>query len=94
MPRYNFSCKECGYVQTTILLIQEYVDKRYVCGMCNSNDLSRIFLSTYSNVDKSAEEMKDDAKADTNRIIEKIRNGDISTIADIYGEEVNKLKQH
>jgi hypothetical protein len=62
------------------------------CNICGEATLKRVFGSTNSNIERSSEEIKDSMREEVMSHVEKVRNGDISSISDIYGQELNKLK--
>lgn len=95
MPKYNFSCQNCNNNQQDQLTISEYQslkDINYICNRCGSKNLVRVFKNTYSNIDRNTEEIMAEIKDEVRATVEKVNSGDISSISDIYGQEVNKLK--
>ena len=95
MPKYNFLCKDCLHNQENHLTIEQYRNIKNInlfCNSCRSLNLVRSFKNTYSNIDRSAEEILADIKDEVRSVVNKVNSGDISTISEIYGEEVNKLK--
>jgi len=95
MPKYNFTCSDCNQAQEAMLSISEYRDIKninYFCNRCGSKNLNRVFKNTYSNIERSTEEIIAEIKQEVKSTVEKINSGDISSISEIYGEEVNKLK--
>lgn len=95
MPKYNFSCQDCNNNQQDQLTIAQYQslkDINYFCNICGSKNLVRVFKNTYSNIDRNTEDIMTELKDEVRATIEKVNSGDISSISDIYGEEVNKLK--
>lgn len=63
-----------------------------ICIICGIGKLSRIFSNTNSNIERSLSETLDEIKEEVKLTVAKVNSGDISSVADIYGEEVNKLK--
>jgi hypothetical protein len=95
MPKYNFLCKDCLHNQENHLSISEYRDIKNInlfCNRCRSKNLVRAFKNTYSNIDRSTEEILEEIKNEVKSTVEKINSGDIAATSEIYGEEVNKLK--
>lgn len=95
MPKYNFSCQDCHNNQQDQLTIEEYLslkDINYFCNSCGSKKLIRIFKNTYSNIDRSTQDIMAEMKDEVRATVEKVNSGDISSVSDIYGQEVNKLK--
>jgi DNA-directed RNA polymerase subunit RPC12/RpoP len=95
MPKYNFSCQDCLNNQQDQLTISEYQslkDINYFCNSCGSKNLVKVFKTAYSNIDRNTEDIMAEIKDEVRATIEKVNSGDISSISDIYGEEVNKLK--
>jgi hypothetical protein len=95
MPKYKFLCKDCLQNQENHLSISEYRDIKNInlfCNSCTSKNLIRVFSSTHSNIDRSAEEILAEIKNEVKSTVAKINSGDITAISEIYGEEVNKLK--
>ena len=95
MPKYNFLCKDCLHNQENHLTIEQYRNIKNInlfCNICRSTNLVRSFKNTYSNIDRSAEEILADIRDEVKSVVNKVNSGDISTISEIYGEEVNKLK--
>jgi hypothetical protein len=95
MPKYNFLCQDCNNNQQDHLTISEYQslkDINYICNRCESKNLVRVFKNTYSNIDRNTEEILEEIKDEVRATVEKVNSGDISSISDIYGQEVNKLK--
>ena len=95
MPKYKFSCKDCLHNQENHLSISEYRDSKninLICNSCRSKNLVRVFKNTYSNIDRSAEEILEEIKNEVRSTVDKVKSGDITAISEIYGEEVNKLK--
>lgn len=62
------------------------------CIVCGVGFLARIFSNTNSNIERSLAETLDEIKEDVRLTVAKVNSGDISSISDICGEEVNKLK--
>ena len=95
MPKYNFLCKDCLHNQENQLSISEYRDLKninFFCNSCRSKNLVRVFKNTYSNIDRSTEEILAEIKNEVRSTVDKIKSGDITATSEIYGEEVNKLK--
>jgi hypothetical protein len=95
MPKYNFLCKDCLHNQENQLTIEQYRNLKNInlfCNSCRSINLVRSFKHTYSNIDRSAEDILADIKDEVRSVVNKVNSGDISAISEIYGEEVNKLK--
>lgn len=95
MPKYNFLCQDCNNNQQDQLTISQYQslkDINYFCNICGSKNLVRVFKNTYSNIDRNTEDIMAEIKDEVRATIERVNSGDISSISDIYGEEVNKLK--
>lgn len=95
MPKYNFLCKDCLHNQENQLTIEQYRNIKNInlfCNSCRSSNLVRSFKNTYSNIDRNAEDILADIKDEVRSVVNKVNSGDISTISEIYGEEVNKLK--
>lgn len=95
MPKYNFSCKDCLHNQENHLSISEYRDSKninLICNSCRSKNLVRVFKNTYSNIDRSTEEILAEIKNEVRLTVDKVKSGDITAISEVYGEEVNKLK--
>jgi hypothetical protein len=95
MPKYNFSCKDCLHNQENHLSISEYRDLKninLICNSCRSKNLVRVFKNTYSNIDRSTEEILAEIKNEVRSTVDKVKSGDITAISEVYGEEVNKLK--
>jgi hypothetical protein len=95
MPKYNFLCKDCLHNQENQLTIEQYRNLKNInlfCNSCRSSNLVRSFKNTYSNIDRNAEDILADIKDEVRSVVNKVNSGDISTISEIYGEEVNKLK--
>lgn len=95
MPKYNFQCDDCGIRSDESMSISDYQNIKTVnniCIVCGIGKKSRIFSSTNSNIERSLAETLEEIKEEVKLTVEKINSGDISSVADIYGEEVNKLK--
>ena len=95
MPKYNFQCDECGFRKEDTMSISDYQNTKTVnniCIVCGVGMMSRIFSSTNSNIERSLAETLDEIREEVKLTVEKINSGDISSVADIYGEEINKLK--
>jgi hypothetical protein len=95
MPKYNFLCKDCLHNQENHLTIEQYCNIKNInlfCNSCRSLNLVRSFKNTYSNIDRSAEDILADIKDEVRSVVNKVNSGDISAISEVYGEEVNKLK--
>lgn len=75
--------------------IADYTSKKninYNCNICRSNNLTRKYSVINSQIQLDKQEELDLIKEEVRATIEKIKNGDSSATADIYGEEVNQLK--
>jgi hypothetical protein len=95
MPKYNFLCQDCNHNQQDQLSIEQYrsiKDINYICIICGSKNLSRVFKNTHSNIDRNTQELLEEIREETKVTLDKINSGDISSISDIYGQEINKLK--
>lgn len=95
MPKYTFLCSDCSKSQNMTLSIEQYRslgDSNYFCNRCGSTKLRRIFSSIHSSTQQDKEDFLEDIRGEVLKTVEKINSGDISSIVDIYGEEINKLK--
>jgi hypothetical protein len=62
------------------------------CYSCSSHKLRRNFSQVFSQIDRSSEDILEDIKIEAKKLAEKIKAGDSSTMSEVYGDEVNKLK--
>lgn len=95
MPKYQFRCDDCGDKTEKMMSVSDYQISKTVnnkCIVCGAGKLSRIFVNTNSNIERSLAETLDEIKEDVKLTVAKVKSGDISSVADIYGEEINKLK--
>lgn len=95
MPTYKFICYDCQVIQDLSMSISDYTNNKiinYNCIICGSNKLMRKYGIINSQVQLDKQDELDLIREEVRTTIEKIRNGDSSVTADIYGEEVNQLK--
>lgn len=95
MPSYNFQCDDCKNIQSIFMSISEFKNNEIInikCYSCSSHNLRRTFSQIFSQIDRPSEDILEDIKMEARKFAEKIRSGDSSTMSEIYGDEVNKLK--
>jgi len=98
MPAYNLSCTSCGSEENIFLSINEFLkirDSPNPCEKCNKGLMKKTFNNSnvMSNISRSAEEIVVEVREEARILADKIRSGDMNLAANIYGDEVNKLKQ-
>jgi hypothetical protein len=98
MPFYKLRCHKCEDIEQVYMSIEEFIlfsKNNNICKACGEGSLVRTFLSSSgiaSNVSKDSAEIVEELKMEAKVIAEKIRAGDLDLEAEIYGDEVNKLK--
>ena len=95
MPTYNFICYDCQEIQNLSMSIADYTSNKiinYNCIICGSKKLMRKYGAINSQIQLDKQDELDLIKEEVRATIDKIKNGDSSAAADIYGEEVNQLK--
>lgn len=95
MPKYQFRCDNCDLRKEEVMSISEYQSSKEIpnlCVGCGTGILLRVFSNTNSNIERSLAETLEEIKEDVRLTVDKVRSGDISSVSDIYGEEINKLK--
>lgn len=95
MPVYNFKCNGCDNFSSVFLKIEEFdnIKNSSICEKCGDK-ISRTFQKTnmMPSVDRSSAEIMEDLKLEVKEMAKKIRNGDLELSANIYGDEINSLK--
>jgi|TARA_B100001094_G_C17492551_1_gene467164 hypothetical protein len=88
MPKYYFTCKDCSSEFSSSMSIAEYINSEKKCINCNSSSVLVMLKSSVANfVKRTKVEIVQNAKEEAKVVVEKIKNGDLNTIRDIYGEE-------
>ena len=87
MAKYRFICDKCNSEYCFNMSIEEY-DKAKGSIFCekDNNSLKRVYGNFSLKVAKTSIEIAEDIKKEKNKILEKAKSGDMSTILDIYGE--------
>ena len=92
MAAYNLVCKECSDQMTIMLSIAEFQSHNknnflnLNCKSCGSNNIGRIYGNISSKISRSSEEIVAQVREDARNIVEKVKQGDIHAIRDVYGE--------
>jgi ribosomal protein S27E len=92
MAAYNLVCKECSDQTTIMLSISEFQSHNKTnflnlkCKSCGSNNIGRIYGNISSKISRSSEEIVAQVREDARNIVEKVKQGDIHAIRDVYGE--------
>jgi len=92
MAAYNLLCKECSDQTTIMLSISEFQSHNknnflsLKCKSCGSNNIGRIYGNISSKISRSSEEIVAQVREDARNIVEKIKQGDVHAIRDVYGE--------
>jgi putative FmdB family regulatory protein len=92
MPIYTYACKKCNIKKQILCSIKELDLKSKKCDVCQG-DLGRVFKAPNSEFSKDVDQAKIEAKQWANKMKDKIANGDMKTIEDVYGSQLNKLKE-
>ena len=88
MPRYTFKCDSCKESFTTFMTIELYRNgEPNGCALCSSKKIKRLFMPPSSKINRSKQEVVDNAKEEARDIARKIEMGDQKLIKDIYGEK-------
>lgn len=94
MPNYIFDCSACNQERNIGMSISEYMEMKEVGFYCTCGQkLNQRFGFLSSNVKKGSQELMQEIKEEARAIVNKINDGDVQTVREIYGEEQNKLKQ-
>jgi DNA replicative helicase MCM subunit Mcm2 (Cdc46/Mcm family) len=88
MPKYYFTCKDCSTEFSSSMSVGEYINSEKKCINCNSSSVLVLLKSSVANfVKRTKVEIIQEAKEEAKVVVDKIKNGDLNTIRDIYGEE-------
>tara|TARA_Y100000034_G_scaffold115897_1_gene153588 strand:- start:91 stop:363 length:273 start_codon:yes stop_codon:yes gene_type:complete len=89
MPKYNFKCKECNNYFIIEKSVKEYISTKASirCKECSSEKIHSVINFFTSSISKTRNEIESSARDDARKISEKIKNGDLNAIREIYGEE-------
>lgn len=98
MPSHKFRCNNCKNLVSVYFSISEFLkikDNPEQCKECLSGLMLRDFLSigSLSKIQRSSEDIIEDIRTEAREIADKIREGDSKLFENIYGEDINKLKQ-
>ena len=87
MPKYRFFCDLCNKDYVFNVTINEYDEKNgeFFCDK-HGTKMARQYGEFALKIAKSSEEIVDKINREKNKILEKAKSGDMSTILDIYGE--------
>ena len=95
MPKYTFSCDCCSYEEELILSIANFIKKKEVtipCEECGHGFIIQKVKRVSSNVFKDKDQTLLEMKEEIRKTVDKVKNGDLKTINDIYGDTPNPHK--
>ena len=87
MPKYNYFCEQCNKEYTFNISIKKYDECEgvFVCDV-HKVEMKRLYGEFSVKTARSSKEIVEDIKREKNKILEKAKSGNMSTILDIYGE--------
>lgn len=92
MPKYNFKCIDCDSIETKVMSIPDFLNKKTVtCDKCQKELIHQVGRVT-TKVEQSKDQILLDLKEDVRKTLDKIKSGDEKTILDVYGERPNPYK--
>lgn len=98
MPKYNFYCEECEFVDVKYLSINEFLKTKNIikCQDCQKTLTHIITTTINTQVSKSTDQIKFDSEDSVRKTLNKIESGNRRVIEDIYGDRPNphKIKGH
>jgi len=86
VPRYNFKCKSCSKTESVVKKISEISDFSLTCEDCDVN-MVQVISSFNASVQQTPEQRQESIKREAAKIADKIRNGDVNAISEVYGEK-------
>lgn len=94
MPSYTFACNNCSKESEKFFSIPEFIElkSKIKCEECNNGMLFHKIASVSSIVEKSNEQIIMDIQEDVRKTVNKLSNGDLRTIEDVYGDRANPYK--
>ena len=95
MPNYLFDCAKCNEEKRLTMAMSEYMNKKDSGFYCDcGNKLNQRFGFLSSNIKRSSEEIMNEIKEEARSIVKKIDEGNVQTVREIYGEDLNKQKEN
>lgn len=96
MPNYTFQCNLCQSFTEKNISISEFLllkKQKLKCENCNDGVLSQKILLINSSVEYNKDQVLMDSKEEIQKIVEKVKSGDLRSITDIYGDKPNSYKK-
>lgn len=96
MPLYSFSCKECGNKDDKILSIKKFFkikENPEDCSKCKKGKMLAKLAPAYAKIEKRKEDIVEEIEEEVRDIVKKVKEGDLKTIQDVYGDRPNPQKQ-
>jgi DNA-directed RNA polymerase beta' subunit len=86
MPKYNFKCSSCGFMQEQYLSMSAFKEIKNDGVKCECGETAMPSASIGNvKIDRKKEELLMEIKEEVSKIVEKIEKGDPETLRDVYG---------
>lgn len=94
MPNYYFICSSCKEEYQEFLSPKDFIkikSQKILCEECLGIVLPKI-IKINSEIEKNLDQIKVEISEEKRKTLEKISQGDLKTIMDVYGDRPNPYK--